>query len=180
MLTGQVASAEEMQFMVEKVMPNFLLVFACLFPLLCVSALLGWLLKLLNDVCARSLVLENLGIRESLQRGWEVSRKNTGYVLINGIVLVVLSFLFGFVAGIPALILWIPFAQAILHGNWSALSILGGVLVALYFLIVAFGIGGILNSFNSTLWTKLYKVLTARAEALATDAQPAEPSSSGD
>jgi hypothetical protein len=159
MFLGKTPSPEAMQSLFEPIMSNILLGFACIFPLVCIGGILGWLLGLLNKVTARVFVLENLSIFESIRQGWKIARGNFGHILLNGIVLIVISVIFGWIAAIPALAIWVPVARALLHQNWSITSIILAVIMALYFLLIVVGVGGILTSFNSVLWTKLYKAM---------------------
>jgi hypothetical protein len=159
MFLGKTPSPEAMQTLFEPLMSNILLGFACIFPLVCIGGILGWLLGLLNKVTARVFVLENLSISDSIKQGWKIARGNFGHILLNGIVLIVISVIFGWIAAIPALAIWIPVARSLLHQNWSITSVILAAIMALYFLIIAVGLGGILTSFNSVLWTKLYKAM---------------------
>jgi hypothetical protein len=128
-----------------------------LLPLACIGIFLGGLLRLLNLMAARSCVLERLGPLASLRRGWSLLIRNIGYILLTWLILGMVSGAFGAVVGIPALLLWIPTAGAFLYKEWSFLAI-GSLIAALLFqAIIGLGLGGILTSFNSTLWTKLYK-----------------------
>lgn len=161
MLLGKTPSQEELQAVFQPLMSNFLLGFACIVPSVCIAGILGWLLGLLNKVAARSFVLENLTITDSIKRGWRIARMNLGYVLLNGIVLFVISIAFGWLAAIPALIVWVPVARAFLHQSWTMSTTIAAIVAGLYFLLIAIGLGGILTSFNSTLWTKLYKAMVA-------------------
>ena len=47
------------------------------------------------------------------------------------------------------------------------LAIISAILLVIYMLVVAIGVGGILNSFNSTLWTKLYKAFVTKESPAA-------------
>ena len=154
--------------LLEGMLPTFFSAFACLVPLICIGALLGFVLNLLNIIAARSCVLEDLGVVDSIKRGWQVAVGNIGYTLLNGFLLLILKIIFGFIAAMPALILWIPTARAIIYGNWSAASITSALMMGLYLIVVVVIIGGILSSFNSTLWTKLYKAFRSKEEALET------------
>lgn len=171
MLLGATPSPEEMQAVFQPLMSNIFLGFACIVPLICVGGIFGWLLGLLNKIAVRSFVLENLTIIDSIKRGWEITRKNLGNVLLNGIILVVISVIFGWIAAIPALIIWVPVARAFLHQSWNMSTIVGAVFMGLYFLFVLIGIGGVLTSFNSTLWTKLYKNMVVKENIMLTDNQ---------
>lgn len=162
MLTGNLISPDEVQLMLEGMMPMLLPVLACLVPLICVGGLLSWAFGLLNKVSARSCVLENLDVFASIKRGWQVMKRNVGYVLLTWFVLAIFGVVFGWVAAIPALVIWVPTARALLHSNWSAVNMTGIMVIAGYFIVVGFGVGGILTSFNSTLWTKLYKAFVLK------------------
>lgn len=171
MLLGKTLSPEEMQAVFQPLMSNVFVIFACIFPLICIGGIFGWLLGLLNKIVARSFVLENRTIIDSIKRGWQITRKNIGMVLLNGIVLVVLSVIFGWVAAIPALIIWVPVARAFLHQNWNISAIIGAIFMGFYFILVLLGVGGILTSFNSTLWTKLYKNMVVNEKTVMSDSQ---------
>ncbi len=170
-LAGDFPSPEQMEEKITSILPVFMGAFACLFPLICIGSIVGWALRLLNKIAARSCVLENLGVIDSIKRGWYITRKNIGYTLLTWFILVVVSGIFGFAAAMPALIVWIPTARAFMHNEWSTLSVISGMLMGLYLLIVAVGGGGILTSFNSTLWTKLYKRFVAKTNNLSVSAE---------
>jgi hypothetical protein len=172
MLLGEIPSPEEMQVIFQPLMSSVPVILACIFPLICIGGILGWLLGLLNKIAARSFVLEDRTIIDSIKRGWQITRKNIGMVLLNGIVLAVISFIFGWVAAIPALIIWVPVARAFLHQSWTASTIIAAILVGFYFIFVLLGVGGILTSFNSTLWTKLYKNMVVNDSIVIADTQP--------
>jgi len=140
-----------------------MLVFACTVPLFCLTVILGWLLGLLNKIAARSLVLENLSILGSIKRGWQLMKKHFGYVLLNGIMLVVLGVIFAGIAAIPALVLWVPLASGILQQTWTTSTVLMAVLFGIYYLLVAVALGGTLTSFNSILWTRFYRAMQTAA-----------------
>lgn len=169
MLLGNAPSPETMQTLFAPLMSNILLGLACIFPLVCIGGIIAWLLGLLNKVTSRVFVLEKLSISESIRQGWKVARINFGHILINGIALIVISVIFGWVAAIPALAIWIPVARAILRQNWNISSIIFAIVMALYFLFIVVGLGGILTSFNSILWTKLYKAMVINKNIVISD-----------
>jgi len=155
--SGKFPAPEQMEQKMASIFPLFFAGFACFFPLMCIGNIIGWVLGLLNKIAARSCVLENLGMVDSIKRAWYITRKNIGYTLLNWFILVVISGIFGLVGAMLGLVLWMPTGRALLHNEWSTLSIVTAILMGFYFLIVVIVIGGILNSFNSTLWTKLYQ-----------------------
>jgi hypothetical protein len=141
---------------------------ACLIPLFLLNGLAGVVLHLLNVLAARACVLERLTMRASLRRGWLVLRHNLGYTVLNWFVFLIAGAIFGFVAAIPALLLLIVAGQAFLQNDWTPLALIAAVGVAIYFVVMSIGVGGILTSFNSTVWTVLYQAFQTKVNA-ATD-----------
>jgi hypothetical protein len=152
----------------DLIMESLFRLMACLIPLACIGFFLGVLLRLLNLIAARSCVLEGLGPLASLKRGWSLLIRNIGYILLNWLILGLVGGTFGAVVGIPALLLWIPAAGAFLYEEWSFLAVGSLVAALLYQVVIGLGVGGILTSFNSTLWTKLYKAFLEKEAELDT------------
>ena len=150
----------------DLIMESLFRLMACLIPLACTGFFLGLLLRLLNLMAARSCVLEGLGALESLKRGCSVMSQNMGYILLNWLILGMVGGIYGAAVGIPALLLWLSATGAFLYDAESFLAI--GFLVAglLYTAVIGLGLGGILTSFNSTLWTKLYKAFLEKEAEL--------------
>jgi len=123
---------------------------ACLLPLLCLSILLGFALSLLKIISMRSCVLEHLGAIDSLKRGWQVMRQKLGYTVLTWFLLFVIGSFFGFIIAIPVVL-------AVMNNGLSMVSIGLIALFVVVMTIISGGLGGILTSFNSTLWTKFYK-----------------------
>ncbi|MCG8347828.1 MAG: hypothetical protein MI924_08630 [Chloroflexales bacterium] len=163
--TGDLPSPEEMEAKFASILPAFFMGFACLFPTIFLGGIISWAIRIVHIMAARSCVLEHLGVRNSVKRGWHITRYNIGYTLLNWLFLTIISGIIGFMAAFPALVLWIPTARAFMRNEWSTMSIISGILVILYFLVVGVLFGGILSSFNSTVWTKLYKGFLAKERA---------------
>jgi hypothetical protein len=132
----------------------------------CIFVLAIWVTGIWATLAARSCVIENLGVLASLKRGGRIGISNLGYTLLNWLILIIFRIVFVFFAGLPALTLWIPTAQAIWHGNWTTTAIITGVLTVIYLLLISIGLGGVLTSFNSTLWTKLYIAFVGTDKAI--------------
>ncbi len=130
---------------------------ACLLPLLCLAILLGFAISLLKTISMRSCVLESLGAIDSLKRGWQVIRQNLGYVALTWFLLFVIRSFFGFIIAIPTIIMGLPVVLAVMNNGLSMVSIGLIAIFVVVMTIISGGLGGILTSFNSTLWTKFYK-----------------------
>jgi hypothetical protein len=122
----------------------------------CIGVLVSIVLYLIKHLAARACVLETLSAGRSILRGWQLLRRNPGWTLLNALVLGVCSGVYGLIAAIPALVLWIPVARALLHRDWTGTTILLGIGFVLYFFFFSVLLGGILTSFNETAWTRLY------------------------
>lgn len=155
-LSGDLYPTEEIAARFENLAPFFIRSTLCLMPIICLGSIAAIILKVMKTISARSCVVEQLDIQTSITRGWAVIRNHLGFILLNLILISILSAAFGFVAALPGLALWIPTARAILHSHWSPITVFTGFLTLLYIFVVNTGIGGTLNAFSSTLWTKLY------------------------
>lgn len=147
----------------------------CLLPLLCLLIPLIWFVNLVVEQAIIAIVVEDAGIGEGLQRGWDVFTQNFGSIFVMGLILLVVNLVGGFVLGLPFAIVVLPAIIGGVAGTQRALG--GGLLVAaicftayLPFLLV---LGGALRSYIGTAWTLTYLRLTrppepAEAELAAT------------
>lgn len=142
---------------------QIMLVLACAFPLIFIAAAAGAILSLVNIVAARSCVVEGLGVLASIRRAWRIIRRNLADALINWVALGACAAAYSLLASLPALVLLVLVGPAVLAGDWAAAAA-GGVGLLGYALVVSVLIGGALTSFNSAMWTRVYRVLAARTD----------------
>ncbi len=155
-----------------------------LFVVLFVTAILSIFLNLLRNFFWRASVLENLGVRESLRRGFQMARENWKNVGIMWLVMIGLGIVWAIVSVI-AFIVTLPVVAltsvigvivagipAALTGGVTSLFLNGwlpwvvGILFALpLFFTIAFSPWLLLGSwqtvFASTVWTLVYRELKA-------------------
>lgn len=152
--------------------------FICLIPLACLLVPIGWLISILIEQANNAIVLENLGIMQGLQRGWQVIRDNLGSIIVMGLILSIgVSLIGSLIIGLPLAALIIPAVLAATtqsnQAMWSALAVAGiGFLVYLPFLLV---LSGILRSYIESAWTLTYLRLTRRPAAAEVYTSPAVP-----
>lgn len=157
----------------ETILPSLLGGLFCLIPLVLLGLLVNLVLSLFARIAQRCCVLEARGPIQSLNRSWQLVRANFGLTLLNWVVLVVITALFGVLATLPIIAILLP---AMLNFFTSGTSPVGALIGALiYGLIVSVIIGGVLTSFNSTLWTVLYRVCVSRERAAVAPIYPAQP-----
>jgi len=137
----------------------------CLVPLLCLAVPVGWLVSIIVEQANIAIVLENRGIIEGLQRGWEVVRNNLGPVIVMGLILVVgVALIGGFIVALPIALVAAPAILGTLseapQAAGSGWLITGLCFVA--YLPVLLLLNGILSSFIGTAWTYTFIDLTRR------------------
>lgn len=150
--------------LLEGAVQFFLISLICVLPLFCLGVIAALVLDVLHRFAARACVLEEAGVRRSMRRGLAVARANLGYVLATWVLLTVTHFIFGFFAALPALVLALPLLGVLFGGGGPTLAVGSLLAVALYLTVANILVGGILTSFDTTLWTRLYQTLDAQAQ----------------
>lgn len=152
------------------------------------AILAGLALTLVIYFARRACALENLGVRDSLRRGYEIVKGRLGDVFMMGVImfgiglvwaLVVIPVILAIVvvaaliAGLPALL-----AGSIAgffttgHTPWIVAAIVGGPIFLLLVILPSTLIGGWQNVFSSSTWTLTYREALA-LEQIKTDVEPA-------
>lgn len=147
----------------------------CLVPFICLLIPLSWFLSLVVEQAIISIVLENLGVLEGLQAGWNLVRANLGAIIVMGLILTLgVGLIGGFIIGLPVVLIIIPAAIGAMVDSRAALG--GGFLIAglclVGYLPVAIFLNGILRGYIETAWTLTYMKLTGKT--LSTETASAE------
>lgn len=148
-------------------------------------------ISLTINMARRAAVLDGLGVIASLRRGWEIFRKRLGDILIMGLILFGLGIAYAIVmlpvtlilvmvgilvGGLPAAAIgWIVslFSEGALP--WIVAGVIG---VPLFLLIIAVPtgfIGGLVQTFVSSLWTLVYREAKALERLNGNHEVPALP-----
>ena len=144
----------------------------CFLPFLCVLIPLGWLVSVIIEQANLAIVLEDLGIRAGVRRGWEVFRNNLGTMIVMALILFVgIGFIGGLIISIPLFFLIIPIVIGGMMGTGqgSQYGFLVAGLCFLAYLPVLILFNGILQSYIGSAWTLTYLRLTRRPPALAAE-----------
>lgn len=128
--------------------------------LICVIGLLSLIVNLLVEQAENAIVVENLGILESLGRGWQIFKSGLLSVIIIGLVLGVLNWVIGLVLAIPALLIVVPAAigTAAAGQNFIFPLALAGLCCAVY-LPILLVVNGLLQTYTQSAWTLTYRRL---------------------
>jgi hypothetical protein len=145
----------------------------CLVPLFCLLIPFSWLVGIVLEQVNIAIVVEDLGIMDGLQRGWDVVKANLGMMIVMGLILYIgVGLIGGFIIGIPIAAIIAPAVIGAINGAQRALQ--GGLVITglclVFYIPVAIFLNGILQSYIKTAWTLTYLRLTSHPTAI----QPAE------
>ena len=148
----------------------------CILPLLCLAIPIGWAIQVYVVQANNALIIENIGIFESLSRGWIVLKENFVNLFLMGLILFIGAGIIGFLLAMPMLIILVPTTMLIIKGSLAAsanqfitVALLGGGLCFVSYLPILILLHGILQAFISTSWTLTYLELTRPIPAEAID-----------
>lgn len=141
----------------------------CLIPLICLLVPLGWFVGVIVEQATVAIVVDELGIMEGLQRGWDTVRNNLGEMIVMALILYLgVGLIGGFIIGLPLVLVAGPAIFSAAAGSQAAMS--GGFLVAglclVAYLPVLIVLNGILQTYIKTSWALTYMRLTGRAAAI--------------
>lgn len=147
----------------------------CLIPLICLMVPLAWVVGLVIEQSSIAIVVEDLGIMDGLQRGWEVIKTNIGSMAVMWLILTLcIGLVGGLIIGFPMMLVVSPVIIALLAGGDQALT--SGLLVTalcfVAYLPILIVLGGILRSYTGSAWTLTFLRLTS---PLAPTAEVPEP-----
>lgn len=137
----------------------------CFIPLLCLLVPLSWLVTIWVEQANIAIVVEDLGIIEGLNKGWDIFKKNLGTLLLMGLILLVINLVIGFLLAIPFFFVLAPVLMGLSFGAnsdiWLGVWVSGICLVL--FIPVFLVLYGILTAYTKSVWTLTYLRLTRRA-----------------
>ena len=140
----------------ETIMPMLLGSFACLLPLILLLALYGLVISLFDDLALRYCALTGSRPWQSVRQAWRLFTANLGTCVLTSVLLGIIAFLFGLIAAIPQFALMFSMFRQLATGTITPLATGSIVALVIYAIVMSVGIGGILTSFNATLWTLLF------------------------
>jgi len=202
--TGSVTFGEAWAVGVQKIVPLFLLrlliavpiillvvivtvmvaataglLLICLLPLLCLLIPAGIVVSIWQYFAQYYIVLEGVGVVDSLRKSWAFLRQNWSQVLVLGLITIVGAFFIGLLLALPMILAVLP-TLALLIGS-AAQNVqpdLGTFLPAiicgaLYFPVLLI-LQGVLNTWLTSAWTLAFRQLTgAQPNVVAVAPAPA-------
>lgn len=143
---------------------TFGLALICIIPLVCLLIPVMWFVAIIIEQANIALVLEEKGIGDALQRGWEITRSNLGEYIGMGLLLVVGGAVVGFVIGLPVFLAMAPmmvgvfgFASGSDVAGWSGIGI--ALLCMVLYIPVLLLANGIIQGYIKSAWTLTFVAL---------------------
>jgi hypothetical protein len=135
----------------------------CLIPLACLLIPASWVLSVLIEQSTIAIVVEDVGIIEGLQRGWDVIKRNVGPMVVMALTLGIGAFIAGIILALPVALVFIPPVVSLIfvHSLTGAGIVLAVVIFVIY-LPIWLVLSGIVRSYVSASWTLTYRRLTGR------------------
>lgn len=143
---------------------TFAILSICGVVVACVLVPLGIIIQIVYPFAQRGLLLQNLGVVDSIRHGWRVVRENIGDVILLIIAFLVIGFLFGLVTAlftIPfAFLAAGPFILDAIQGNEISFGFAEAGTVALGVVclgLVAAAVNSVLTAYRSATVTLAYQ-----------------------
>jgi hypothetical protein len=138
-------------------------------PAICCLSIASMIVGMIVEQAQNAIILENIGVLESLGRGWDVFKRNFLTVILIAIILGIIGGVIGFIIAIPLLLILIPAIAGVAMSGFSSGAamiplIISGLCVLAY-LPVLLVVGGIQQSYIQSAWTLTYMRLTSPAPA---------------
>lgn len=138
--------------------------FLCILPLLCILIPLAIALGIIVEQANAAIVLEDLGMFDGFKRGWEISKKNAGPLLIMALILGVGSGIISVVVAIPMIVGVLPIIFGAAAETTSVLWI--GVVCVVAYLPVLILLNGIITTYVQSAWALTFMRLSAPKQNL--------------
>lgn len=145
--------------------------FICLVPLICLFIPYSIIVSLLYPIAQRGVVLQKLGVMDSLRHGWEILKANVGEVLLIALIFFAVSIGFGIVAAVvvvPVLLATVfPAGYNFFTSGPQAVSsalialAVGGVILSI---ILGSIVNAVMITFRSSTFTLAYLQFTGKAK----------------
>jgi hypothetical protein len=136
--------------------------------LTCVAIIYGLISMALQTFGERAIVLDGLGVMDSLRKAWEVFRANLGNIIVIALIMAVISFVVGLIVGAISAAVFIPtvlMAMGQAETGVQASTVIVGLLSFVIVVVLAAVVSALFVSFNSAAWTLAYRQFTGQAPA---------------
>jgi hypothetical protein len=149
---------------------------ACLIPIICLLFPVGIAINVVVEQANVALVVENIGIMDSIKRGWRVCKENLGPVAVVALIVILGGGIVSFIISLPMILVLLPVIITAMSNDQAALTAGLGTAAVLLCCTLPFVIAlqGILQSYIGSIWTLTFTRLTA-PKSDQPEIQPPQP-----
>jgi hypothetical protein len=143
----------------------------CIIPLICLLVPVFWFISIIMTQANIALIAEDLGIIQSIGRGWEIVRFNVGSVIVMGLILILGGAIVNVLIGLPLVAVLLPVMGAVFGGVIAESRLLFGgglgaaALCLVIYLPILLVLSGIVKAYIESAWTLTFLQLSGRSEA---------------
>jgi hypothetical protein len=145
----------------ESVFAGFGLLFVCMMLLCCVLMILGIALNFINAFAYRGIMIQNMGVMESISHSWQLIRQNFGEVMILSILFLFIGIGYGILTGLVlvpvALVGMAPLFGGMISGEITTVGMVYGLGFGLCLGFIGALLMSILVTWQSATFTLAYK-----------------------
>ena len=138
--------------------------FACLIPIICLLIPIGWVVSIIVEQAQAAIVLEELGISESLKRGWLIVKSNVGPVIIMALILGIGGGIIGVIFALPIILTIVPILVGMGALRQSLMPVYISLACCAVYLPVLIFLNGVLTAYIQSAWTLTFMRLTQPKE----------------
>ena len=152
----------------------------CLIPLLCLLIPAIWMLGIFIQQSVLAVVVEDKGVMDGLQRGWQIFKEHLGDMLILGLIFLLINVVVTFILIKPLIGITVPVITGFFDGTESAVrTAWAAALVAfLCYTPLLLLLNGILRAYFESAWTLNYTRYLPTKEEIAAELEEPIPSPS--
>jgi hypothetical protein len=133
------------------------------FGLICIISIISIIIGMIVEQAQNAIVLEDLGVLQGLSRGWNVFKSAALTIIVVALVLGVIGWVVGLVVSLPIIAIVVPAAIGMAVAGKDNLLI--PLLIAsgcfVLYLPVLLVFSGVIQSYTQSVWTLVYRRLTA-------------------
>jgi hypothetical protein len=146
------------------------------FAAMCAISILSIVVSMIVEQAQNAIVLDDLGVLEGFSRGWAVLKSAVVTIVLMAIILGIIGWVISLLIALPILVIAVPTVIGVVatDGNNYILPLLiagGCFVIYLPFLLV---FSGVFQAYNQSVWTLVYRRLTAPPAPEVLTVSPAE------
>lgn len=134
----------------------------CMIPLICLLIPISLVINVIIEQANVAMVVEELGIMDSIKRAWRVCRENLGPIAVVALIVLIGGGIVSFIITLPLILVLLPIFAGVISNDETVLTGLfataGVMLCCMLPFVIA--LEGVLQSYIGSVWTLTFMRLT--------------------